>query len=108
MIIVRVIYFRNCVHFRDLLKVGKARHWSEVIKMLTRGQSDRLSADSMLEYFQPLLLWLKVQNRNESVVGWMTSWEEEALFQPFLFGKGVNNSISFRIILFILIIIKLF
>lgn len=83
--------------------MGKARHWKEVIKMLTRGQSDRLSAEAMLQYFQPLMLWLKVQNRNESVVGWMTSLEEESLFQPFLFANTCKNSFNTKLVTIVLI-----
>lgn len=62
--------------------------------MLTRGQSDQISAEPMLQYFQPLLLWLRVQNRNESVIGWTTNLKDEALFQPFLSG-GVHKSWQF-------------
>lgn len=75
--------------------------------MLTRGQSDRLSADAMIHYFQPLYLWLKVQNRNESVIGWTTNLQDEALFQPFLFGSSNTNFISLSLTLFLLIIVRI-
>lgn len=64
------------------MKVGKSRHWKDVIRTMTRGQTDRLSADSMLRYFQPLELWLRVQNHNEQTIGWKPTLEDTALFQP--------------------------
>lgn len=74
--------------------------------MLTRGQTDRLSAESMLNYFQPLLPWLKVQNREESIVGWNTNMEDTALFQP-LHSSGVfvhiSSSVTFVVLLKVLV-----
>lgn len=61
----------------------------------------------MLEYFQPLLLWLKVQNKNESVIGWAARLEEEALFQPFLFGNGVKSQTNVLLVFVIITISKL-
>lgn len=66
----------------DIMQIGKSRHWKDVMRMLTRGETDRISPDSLMKYFQPLLLWLKVQNRDESVIGWNVRVEDTALFQP--------------------------
>lgn len=65
----------------DIMNIGKSKHWKDVVKLLTKGKSDRISADSMIKYFQPLFNWLKVQNKNENIVGWMTNQEDAALFQ---------------------------
>lgn len=62
--------------------IGKSRHWRDVIRILTKGQTDRLSAESMLEYFHPLEMWLKVQNRDERIVGWNIMPEDTALYRP--------------------------
>lgn len=94
-----------CV-FRDALKVGKARHWKDVIRMITRGETDRLSAEPMLKYFQPLLLWLKVQNRDESVVGWNTNLDETALFQSLSYNS--NNCVTTNTFLLIIAMLLLY
>lgn len=88
----------------DTLKVGKARHWKDVIKMLSRGYSTKITSDAMLEYFQPLMLWLKAQNKDERIVGWTTSKEDNALFQPWI--RAGTNKTQFNItIIFIFVII---
>lgn len=68
--------------YREMLRVGKSRHWRDVIRAFTRGKTDRLSADAMLEYFRPLEIWLKDQNRGENTTGWHIVPENTALFQP--------------------------
>lgn len=74
--------FISIFYCRETLRVGKSRHWRDVIRVLTKGQTDRLSAESMLKYFQPLELWLKVQNREEKVIGWNILQDDTALFRP--------------------------
>lgn len=63
------------------MKFGKSKHWKDIIRILTSGKTDRLSADAMLRYFQPLELWLRVQNREEIIVGWKPNTDDTALFQ---------------------------
>ncbi|KAL1513127.1 hypothetical protein ABEB36_002587 [Hypothenemus hampei] len=77
----------------DILRVGRARHWKDVIKMFTRGQTDKLSAEAFLEYFQPLYKWLQRANRNEPVIGWMTDKDDLALYQS-LVGLGFRQNAS--------------
>lgn len=45
---------------------GSSEPWQNVLKELTDGQTDRLDAGPMLEYFQPLLDWLVKQNLTEN------------------------------------------
>lgn len=47
---------------------------------MTRGRTDKLDARPLLEYFKPLSMWLNLQNRDESLVGWSTTGEDTALF----------------------------
>lgn len=68
--------------FRETLKAGRSKHWKDIIRILTRGHTDRLSADAMLRYFQPLELWLRLQNHNELTIGWKPTQEDTSLFQP--------------------------
>ncbi|KAI4468733.1 angiotensin-converting enzyme [Holotrichia oblita] len=69
----------------DIMQAGKAKHWKDVLRTL-RTKTNGLSAEPLLKYFQPLLAWLKVQNRDEAFIGWNAKVEDTALFQP-LFSK---------------------
>lgn len=90
------------------MRVGKARHWKDVVRMLTRGQTDRLSADSMLKYFQPLQMWLRVQNRDESVIGWNTNSKDTALFQSRLYNTSSSAHRNLVIIIISLLSLQIF
>lgn len=46
---------------------------------MTRGRTDKLDAGPLLEYFKPLSMWLNVQNRDESLVGWSTTGEDTGM-----------------------------
>lgn len=50
---------------RDGLSLGKSKHWSEVLKVITNGETE-LSADAILEYFAPLQEFLKKENEGET------------------------------------------
>lgn len=69
----------------DIMQAGESKHWKDVLRML-RTKTNGLSAEPLLKYFQPLLSWLKVQNRDEAFIGWNAKVEDTALFQP-LFSK---------------------
>jgi peptidyl-dipeptidase A len=67
------------VSYRDILSSGSSRPWPEVIRIMTRGRTDKLDARPLLEYFKPLIMWLNVQNRDESLVGWSTTGEDTGI-----------------------------
>ncbi len=50
-----------------MLKLGQSKPWPEAMKVMTG--EDRIDASAMIEYFQPLLTWLKEQNKGEKT-GW--------------------------------------
>lgn len=52
---------------KAMLQLGQSKPWPEAMKVLT-GQ-DRADAGPMLEYFRPLMEWLKEQNKNQRL-GW--------------------------------------
>lgn len=56
--------------FKAMLELGQSKPWQEALKQMT-GES-RADASAMVEYFQPVLDWLKEQNRNEKT-GWTVS-----------------------------------
>nr|QDC23064.1 angiotensin-converting enzyme isoform 1 [Cupiennius salei] len=53
----------------DTLSLGSSVHWSEAMKVITRGKTDKMDAQPMIEYFEPLMKWLKEENEGETL-GW--------------------------------------
>ncbi|XP_019640619.1 PREDICTED: angiotensin-converting enzyme-like [Branchiostoma belcheri] len=52
---------------REMLRMGNSQPWPEAMKVMT-GQN-KMAASAILEYFQPLMKWLREQNGDESI-GW--------------------------------------
>ena len=50
-----------------MLELGQSKPWPEALKRMTG--EDRIDASAMIEYFQPLLTWLKEQNKGQKT-GW--------------------------------------
>jgi peptidyl-dipeptidase A len=57
--------------FHAMLALGASKPWQEALKAMTG--EDHIDASAMVEYFQPVLDWLKEQNKNEK-----TGWTVEA------------------------------
>ncbi|XP_055997291.1 uncharacterized protein LOC130047084 isoform X2 [Ostrea edulis] len=54
---------------KNALKLGASRPWPEVLKMLTG--TPKMDAGPMIEYFSPLIEWLKKTNEEEkNIPGW--------------------------------------
>lgn len=51
----------------SMLELGQSKPWPEAMRRITG--EDRIDASAMVEYFQPLLDWLKEQNKGEKT-GW--------------------------------------
>ncbi|KAG8175126.1 hypothetical protein JTE90_010533 [Oedothorax gibbosus] len=56
----------------QVMELGSSEHWSEAMKIMTGGESNRMDAGPILEYFQPLLDFLMEQNKNETI-GWTSA-----------------------------------
>lgn len=55
--------------FSDVMKLGFSKPWPEAMAMIT-GES-KMSAQPLMEYFQPLIEWLEKENsKNNDVRGW--------------------------------------
>lgn len=67
--------------FSDLMQQGASNTPSELLKILTKGKTTRLSADALLDFFHPLEAWLEVQNREETIIGWNSNMDDVELFQ---------------------------
>ncbi|MED6240414.1 hypothetical protein ATANTOWER_020744, partial [Ataeniobius toweri] len=53
----------------DVMKLGYSKPWPEAMAMIT-GQS-KMSAQPLMQYFQPLIQWLEEENnKNNEVRGW--------------------------------------
>ncbi|CAL1265735.1 unnamed protein product [Larinioides sclopetarius] len=56
----------------DMLSLGGSVHWNKAMSIMTQGKTDKIDVRPMIEYFAPLLKWLKEQNKNETM-GWTSS-----------------------------------
>ena len=55
--------------FKQMLAMGNSKPWSEILKSLTG--EDKLEPSAMLDYFEPLHKWLKMENAAQGYpVGW--------------------------------------
>ncbi|XP_066442305.1 angiotensin-converting enzyme isoform X2 [Eleutherodactylus coqui] len=53
----------------DAMKLGNSKPWPEVMMAITGNTT--MSAESLLEYFEPLKVWLDQENtKNNEVLGW--------------------------------------
>ena len=52
---------------RSVLRLGLSRPWREAMQLMT-GQHE-FDAEALLEYFEPLISWLRRQNSGQHV-GW--------------------------------------
>ena len=52
---------------KAMLELGQSKPWPEALKAMTG--EDQADAGAMVEYFRPLLAWLKEQNKGEKL-GW--------------------------------------
>ncbi|KAL1140400.1 hypothetical protein AAG570_000332 [Ranatra chinensis] len=62
----------------EIMSAGNSRPWPEILRMATRGATDKLDARPLLEYFKPLSLWLRVANRDE-MIGWVTTDQDTGM-----------------------------
>ncbi|PZC70391.1 hypothetical protein B5X24_HaOG216730 [Helicoverpa armigera] len=70
------------------MQAGSSKPASEIIKSMTRGKTNRISPEALVKYFRPLELWLRVQNRDEPLIGWSSNYHDVALFAPQRGGVG--------------------
>ncbi|KFD67136.1 hypothetical protein M514_07445 [Trichuris suis] len=57
------------------LSLGSSTPWPEALRLITN--SDRVSAKPMLDYFEPLIDWLKSKTKqNNGCYGWKIDWPD--------------------------------
>lgn len=91
----------------ELMQHGASLSSPEMMRMLTRGRTSRLSAQPLLDYFRPLEVWLEQQIRYEPVVGWNSNIADVALFQ-FSVSGDTSFKVSFGLILCTLLLPRFF
>ncbi|KAJ8687257.1 hypothetical protein QAD02_023051 [Eretmocerus hayati] len=87
----------------DVLSTGSSMSWSDVIRQMTRGRTNRIDAGAILRYFKPLAQFLKRHNQVEPVIGWMTSQEDTALFARLYSGGACTFAISTSVTIMMLL-----
>lgn len=95
-----MFFFLNLL-FSELMQNGASMSGSQLLKIITKGKTDQLSAAAMIEFFRPLESWLEQQNRNEPVVGWNSNMDDVALFQQFNRGSCRQLEISIAVTILI-------
>ena len=55
---------------RDVMSLGASFSWRNAVRVATKGAAHKLDARPLMEYFNPLALWLGVQNSKNGTVGW--------------------------------------
>lgn len=83
----------------EIMQPGSSKPASEIIRSFTRGRTNRISPEGLVKYFRPLELWLRVQNRDEAIIGWTSNYHDVALFASQR-GGSVNNKINLVVIVF--------
>ena len=53
--------------YQEMLAMGASQPWPDALEKLTGGRE--IDAGAIIEYFQPLIAWLKAQNKNQQC-GW--------------------------------------
>ncbi|KAM3955609.1 angiotensin-converting enzyme [Aphomia sociella] len=66
----------------EIMQPGSSKTASDIIRTMTKGKTNRISPESLVKYFRPLELWLRVQNRDEPLIGWNSNYHDVALFSP--------------------------
>ncbi|XP_049882463.1 angiotensin-converting enzyme-like [Pectinophora gossypiella] len=66
----------------EIMQPGSSKSAAEIIRAMTKGKTNRISPESLVKYFRPLELWLRVQNRDEPLIGWSSNYHDVALFAP--------------------------
>ena len=58
-----------CFYFSEMLKLGSSVPWTEAMEVIT-GQK-KMDASALIDYFEPLVDWLKTENKNKNYsIGW--------------------------------------
>ena len=55
------------VYSSDVMKLGSSLPWPDALEAITGSRS--MSAEPLVEYFEPLLQWLKKENKGHPI-GW--------------------------------------
>lgn len=90
------------------MQQGASLPSGQLIKLLTRGKTSKLSAEPLLEFFRPLEVWLDAQNRGEPIIGWSSNLEDVSLFQSLRGSAGALQLEGPKLITVTIILYKIF
>lgn len=89
--------------FSEIMQYGASVSGPELLKILTRGKTTKMSAEPLLEFFKPLEIWLEQQNQNELKIGWNSNMDDVALFQQLSSGANYSYVCSYFGILIVIL-----
>jgi len=61
----------------QLLEKGQSQPWQDTLTEMIG--SGKMSADSLLHYFQPIITWLENDQKEN---GWVSGWDLDSTWQP--------------------------
>lgn len=86
----------------EIMGSGASLEPSQLLKILSRGKRSRLSADALLEFFEPLKNWLEQQNRYD-LIGWNSNMDDVELFKTISSSGAHHYGLSTYFWLFVVI-----
>lgn len=106
--------YRNAAagqRLREMLQMGKSEPWGVAMRTLTRGtpgETDKMSAAPLLEYFTPLLEWLQNENtRNGEKASWDDGCPAGSFVTDFSSGGSTLSTISVILMTIIMMMITM-
>lgn len=76
-----IYFFKLNKFYSEVMQHGASLSSSQLLKIITRGKTNRLSAEPLLDFFNPLKAWLEQQNCHD-IIGWNSNMEDVALYKP--------------------------
>ncbi|XP_068622266.1 angiotensin-converting enzyme-like [Battus philenor] len=72
----------------EIMQAGSSKPAGDIIRTMTRGRTNRISPEALVQYFRPLELWLRAQNHDAPLIGWYSDARDVSLFSPRVSGNS--------------------
>jgi peptidyl-dipeptidase A len=67
-------HYQTAFYYSQIMSMGASRPWPEILSVINGGVPAQLmDPEALIEFFQPLEQWLRVQNGREGLEGWDTT-----------------------------------
>jgi hypothetical protein len=96
---------------QQMLSLGASKTWQDALRQLTGGAEANLNASVMVEYFEPLMQWLRVKNEGQ-MCGWKADWalapEEFSVWRHMnmILELSISGAFAFVVLLSVILLIR--